>query len=803
MHDDLEIPSTDDTTGVLRPGLLILAGCFLLLIGGCQSDPETVGPTPEYEPIAERLRAFIQHERKVHDLPAFSIALVDNQDIVWAEGFGMADPDAEVPATAETVHRVGSVSKLFTDVAIMQRVEDGELDLDAPVSTYLSDFRPENPYDKSITLRQLMTHRSGLIREPRVGHYFDSSEFTLAESVRSLNASRLVYRPETHTKYSNAGIKVVGRVLEVTQDQSFPTYMEQAVLDPMGLDDSAFELTSALKPRLATAYMWTYDGRRFEAPTFPLTAPDANLYSTVTDLGQFMKVLFAGGEGPDGNMILQSETLEQMWTPQYAEGREGYGLGFYLTELKGHRQIQHGGAAYGFATEFVGLPEQKLGVAAVTTLDFASAPDHVGKYALKLMLAAKEGRPLPPVPHTQPVDSARASALVGTYENGDRRVELFWRRGTFMLDQGEVQVQLRSLGDTLITDGRLDYGVPVVPLDGPRIVVDGDTLTRVQEERPAPIPSRWEGLIGEYGWDYNTLYVREENGQLHVLIEWFMDYPLTEVARDTFAFPERGMYPGDRLVFTRDSDGRATQVAFEGGTVFERRSVGPAEGETFRITPVEPVEKLRQEALEAEPPSESGSFRDPELVDLKTLDSSIKVDLPYASTDNFMGARFYEQQKAFLQRPAAEALVRVHDRLKEKGYGLLIYDAYRPWFVTKMFWEATPSDKKQFVANPEEGSRHNRGSAVDLTLYDRQTGQSVAMPSGYDEFTPRAYAHYPGGTEQARWHRDVLREVMAEEGFTVYEKEWWHFDHKEWRKYPILNKTFDEVASDEEVASDG
>jgi D-alanyl-D-alanine dipeptidase len=149
---------------------------------------------------------------------------------------------------------------------------------------------------------------------------------------------------------------------------------------------------------------------------------------------------------------------------------------------------------------------------------------------------------------------------------------------------------------------------------------------------------------------------------------------------------------------------------------------------------------------------------------------------------------------AYLQRPAAEALKRVHDRLSEHGYGLLIYDAYRPWHVTKMFWDATPEKYHNFVADPAKGSRHNRGCAVDLTLYDLKTGKPVEMVSGYDEFSDRAFPDYPGGTSRQRWHRDLLRRAMQAEGFSVYEAEWWHFDYKDWQKYPILNKTFEELA---------
>ncbi len=214
---------------------------------------------------------------------------------------------------------------------------------------------------------------------------------------------------------------------------------------------------------------------------------------------------------------------------------------------------------------------------------------------------------------------------------------------------------------------------------------------------------------------------------------------------------------------------------------------------TFRITPLRPVTELEKEALAARPPREAGNFRAPDLVEVARLDPTFKLDIRYATTNNFLSTPMYSQARAFLERPAAEALLRVQRSLREKGYGLLIHDAYRPWYVTKMFWEATPNDKKIFVADPKEGSRHNRGCAVDLTLYDLKTGAAVKMPSGYDEMSERAYADYAGGTAEERERRAILRQAMEKEGFTVYPQEWWHFDYKDWKLYPILNVRFEDL----------
>jgi D-alanyl-D-alanine dipeptidase len=325
----------------------------------------------------------------------------------------------------------------------------------------------------------------------------------------------------------------------------------------------------------------------------------------------------------------------------------------------------------------------------------------------------------------------------------------------------------------------------------------------IPSELPPPPPPRWRGLIGEYGWDHNVLFVLEHEGRLHALIEWFFLDQLEELGDDRFRFPDSGLYPLEELIFERDPSGRATR-AFRGGrpgVEFPRRPLtgeapGPQGNETFKIEPVQPVEELRAEALAATPPPPAAGtqLRASELVDVTALEPGIRLDIRYATTNNFMGAVFYQTPRAFLQRPAAEALAAAHRELAARGFGLLIHDAYRPWYVTKMFWDATPESQKIFVADPANGSRHNRGCAVDLTLYRLADGEPVEMVGTYDEFSERSYPDYPGGTSRQRLLRTLLRQVMEQHGFTVYEFEWWHFDHQLWREYPLGNQTFEQIA---------
>ncbi|MEJ2207252.1 MAG: M15 family metallopeptidase [Gemmatimonadota bacterium] len=295
-------------------------------------------------------------------------------------------------------------------------------------------------------------------------------------------------------------------------------------------------------------------------------------------------------------------------------------------------------------------------------------------------------------------------------------------------------------------------------------------------------------LIGEYALEGDTLSVIEDDGRLRLLHWHGASADLRASSSDTLEVVGEGR----RLIFLRTASDRVSSVVVDGNP-YPRLTLGAEDGGTFRIEPLRPPDELRAVALAASPPAEEGSFLDPDLVQPVALDSSIHLDVRYATTNNFMGEVFYSRALAFLQRPAAEALIRAHRWLETRGYGLLIHDAYRPWYVTRMFWDATPESLRVFVANPSSGSRHNRGAAVDLTLYDRDTGAPVEMPGGYDEFSPRSYPDYPGGTSRQRWHRELLREAMEREGFTVYEAEWWHFDFDGWQRYRIGNERFEDL----------
>lgn len=174
-----------------------------------------------------------------------------------------------------------------------------------------------------------------------------------------------------------------------------------------------------------------------------------------------------------------------------------------------------------------------------------------------------------------------------------------------------------------------------------------------------------------------------------------------------------------------------------------------------------------------------------DFVDITRLDATIRLDIRYATDNNFTGKAVYPCARCLLRKDVAKKLVRVNQALRAQGFGLKVYDCYRPLAVQKKFWEIMPDER--YVANPAKGSRHNRGSAIDLTLTDLE-GRDAAMPSGFDDFSERAHRNNPNIPEEQRKNSLILEEAMKKEGFIPYPTEWWHFDDAGWESFPFADR---------------
>ncbi|HVP78449.1 MAG TPA: M15 family metallopeptidase [Thermodesulfobacteriota bacterium] len=191
----------------------------------------------------------------------------------------------------------------------------------------------------------------------------------------------------------------------------------------------------------------------------------------------------------------------------------------------------------------------------------------------------------------------------------------------------------------------------------------------------------------------------------------------------------------------------------------------------------------------------AGAFAHPpgkaaDLVDIREVNPRIVVDMKYASEDNFTKRKLYDSNTCFLRKPTAVKLDTVQKELEKMNLGLKVWDCYRPLAVQWIFWAILPDER--YVANPKNGSRHNRASAVDLTLVDSQ-GKELQMPTGFDDFSPRADHHYQDLPARAIENRELLKSLMEKAGFISLPEEWWHYDDGNWMQFDILDVRFQDL----------
>lgn len=289
----------------------------------------------------------------------------------------------------------------------------------------------------------------------------------------------------------------------------------------------------------------------------------------------------------------------------------------------------------------------------------------------------------------------------------------------------------------------------------------------------------WEVLyVSEYNWNVVLFKQVSKMEQNHNLQYFYFDWKMFEIQNNI-----------DK-VSCSDWESNLYEKCDINWESYTRKLFDPELWKTYKINPVMSQEDVKNLAMRSVFPF---TWWETKLVDLEKLDSSLKIDIRYATDNNFMWFALYPDNKAFLEEKVANSLVLASQELHKIWLGIVVYDAYRPWYVTKMFWEATPEDKKDFVADPSKGSRHNRGYAVDIWLYDLKSWKYLEMPSGFDEFSERAYPEYIWGTTQQRNNRNILIDYMSKQWFVVNGGEWWHYDYN-WRKdAPVLNLDFVDI----------
>ncbi len=354
-----------------RRVLLAIVSIASLLTMAFGSPARSLQQSEDGDPIVEKYRALIPKLMAEQNVPGLAIAVVDDQEVIWAEGFGYTDDDHKVPVTADTLFNVQSTSKLFTATAVMMSVQKGLIDLDAPITAYLPDFTvhsifEEHPEQK-ITLRMLLSHTAGFTQETPIGNNYDLGHVDFEDHIQSISDTWLRFPVGTGYAYSNVGISLAGYILQKVTGRPFPEAVDTLLLHPLGMERSSFDINK-VRLDLDRAI-----GHTPPLPSVPLEIPiipEGGLYTSANEMARFLQFQLNRGV-VDGKSVLSPDLLDEQDTvPAPNQGSlEGYALGVVRTEWYENRRavlFSHGGGGFGFLSDLYWVPELKIGITVLT-----------------------------------------------------------------------------------------------------------------------------------------------------------------------------------------------------------------------------------------------------------------------------------------------------------------------------------------------------------------------------------------------------------------------------------------------------
>jgi len=458
-------------------------------------------PTAQHPRVGQALelaRVWLEAERAYDQIPGVSAAIVHDQDILWAGGYGMADLASQRPAEADTIYSICSISKLFTSVAVLRQRDAGRLRLDDPVSQYLPWFKiaPAEGESEPVTVEGLLTHASGLPRESDYPYWSGSFSFPSREQViERVSRQQMLYPSETVWQYSNLGLTLAGEVAAAVAHEPYAELVRRTILNPLGLTSTTPEMPADQRgKRLATGYTGLgREGTREPVPFFTANgiAPAAGYASTVEDLARFaawqFRLLSKGG-----TEILRATTLRDMqrihWIDQ--DFANSYGLGFAVWRSGDKTFVGHGGSCPGFRSQLLLKPDERVATIFMANAQGVDARQYAQRLydmvgpVLAQLAKEKEG---PPVTS---VGDASLDAYLGSYTSSFSRTEtavVRWEDGLAMLplpttDPMEALTKLRKVGEHTFRRVRKDdtLAEPIVFELGP----DGKALRYIQHSNP-------------------------------------------------------------------------------------------------------------------------------------------------------------------------------------------------------------------------------------------------------------------------------------------------------------------------------
>jgi len=532
-----------------------------------------------FEKAFERLDQFIEEYMEGSNYPGLAIALTDREKLLHISTHGFADLAARTPVTPDTLFEIGSIGKSFTSVALLQLRDEGKLDLHKPIAHYLPWFKIQSKFEP-ITPHHLMSHTGGIIW----GAFFPSARY----ETWALRETEATTPPGTHFRYSNAGYDTLGIVLEDVSGQSYGDYLQEHILDPLGMSQSAPVITNKTRKDLAVGYWPLYYDRPLNrggllapATWVETDAGSGAPASTVADMASYLRMFLNRGQGPQGR-IISEESFEMMTQRVVIESEwmrkdSFYGYGLSIHEEDGHTYLSHGGGMVGYSA-FI-MMDMDDGLGAVVLTNGLGNPGNVVLYALKLLRAALHGHELPELPPPpNPTKIENAADYAGTYHSDAKSFTLVADGENLILNWGDERIVLEQhIPDHFYVDhpdllyfllrfGRNEDGKVVEAFHGPDWYVNshytGSTVFDYPEE--------WDAYPGHYQ-SYNpfrsNFRIVMRKGALAMILFSGDDSGLEELlvplGNGVFRVGEDELSP-ERIHFDTIINGQAMRARFSG-----------------------------------------------------------------------------------------------------------------------------------------------------------------------------------------------------------------------------------------------
>ena len=529
----------------------------------------------------ERIDAYIAQHLKEAGTPGVALAITSREGLLRVQTYGLADIKTRQPVTPDTLFEIGSISKSFTAICLLQLHEAGKLDFQQPISKYLPWFTVKTKYEP-ITVHHLLTHTSGL---PRDRDDIPSSPFQAA----ALSERETGYAPGQKYAYSNIGFQTLGYLLEELEGRPSYDVVRSRIIEPLGMKSTETSIRQEMRAKLATGYMPFYDDRP-ENPADGLVettygdygAGDGAISSTPADLAAYVRMLLNHGAGPRGRLISEEsfQLLTQRTVPTDAHGKEFYGYGMRIWEQEGHTLIGHGGGMLGYTSSIKGDLDAGLGV--VVFFNGPGSPDKVAEFALRAVRAAQEKRELPalPAPNSD-TRVANAADYAGIYTSPEGKKLAIVQQGLSLgLIYRAERIGLVHRGHDSFYASDPDFGLFLLEFgreekkpdskEPPKVVEvfygsEWFTNDRYPGPRTFETPKEWQDYVGHYRsyspWISN-LRIGVRKGKLVLLYANGGSKTLVPLASGEF---QPGEEPtAERFRFESQAGGKAVRLSDSG-----------------------------------------------------------------------------------------------------------------------------------------------------------------------------------------------------------------------------------------------